>query len=145
MDRQDYTPPPPPAPEPYVENAYLVFGTQAEAETGLQTIYANMVASIPSPDLLDVTTDQVIPQDDLTEEERAQYQSDNRRFPIFGVNAGSLVKNTQDGWTTAWAVAQETLEGKWVCPKPESQYLVGVTGYVVEPYNPDWFPVTPMP
>lgn len=142
MDRQDYTPPPPPAPEPYIENAYLVFDTQAEAETGLQTIYANMVSDIPSPDLLDVTTDQVIPQDDLSEEERAQYQSDNRRFPIFGVNAGSLVKNTQDGWTTAWAVAQETLEGKWVFEKPKDELMNGVIGYTVEPYNSAWFPKT---
>lgn len=145
MNREDYIPPPPPAPEPYVENAYCVFATEAEAETGLQTIYANMVAAIPSPDLLDVTTDQVIPQDDLTEGERAEYQADNRRFPIFGVNAGSQAKNTKDGYTTAWAVAQETVDGKWVFPKPDTSLMVGVTGYTVEPYDSDWFPVTPMP
>lgn len=116
-----------------------MFETQAEAETGLQTIYANMVAAIPSPDLLDVTTAQVIPQDDLTEEERAQYQSDNRRFPIFGVNAGSQVKNTRDGYTTAWAVVQETMDGKWVFPKPDTSLIIGVTGYTVEPYDPAWF------
>lgn len=143
MNREDYIPPP--APEPYVENAYLVFDTQAEAETGLQTIYANMVAAIPSPDLLDVTTDQVIPQDDLTEDERAEYEADNRRFPIFGVNAGSQAKNTDNGYTTAWAAAQETLEGKWVFQKPDDALMVGVTGYVVEPYDPAWFPVIPMP
>lgn len=126
---------------------YCVFETQAEAETGLQTIYANMVAAIPSPDLLDVTTGQVIPQDDLTENDRAEYQADNRRFPIFGVNAGSQAKNTKDGYTTAWAVAQETVDGKWVFPKPDTSLMVGVTGYTVEPYDSDWFPVpvTPMP
>jgi hypothetical protein len=145
MNREDYTPPPVPAPEPYIENAYCVFATEAEANTGLQTIYANMVAAIASPDLLDVTTDQVIPQEDLTEEERAEYESDNRRFPIFGTNAATGVKNAEQGYTTSWAVAQETLEGKWVFQKPESQFLDGVTGYVVEPYDPDWFPTPTMP
>jgi hypothetical protein len=141
MDRKDYIPPPAPEPEPYVENAYCVFATQAEADTALQTIYANMVAAINSPDLLDVTTDQTIPQDDLTETERAEYEADNRRFPIFGVNAATQVKNTQDGYTTAWAVAQETVDGKWVFPKPEESLMAGVTGYTVEPYDPAWFPV----
>lgn len=140
MNREDYIPPPPPEPEPYVENAYLVFDTQAEADTGLQTIYANMVAAIPSPDLLDVTTDQIIPQDDLTEDERAEYEADNRRFPIFGANAATGVKNAEQGYTTAWAAAQETLESKWVFPKPTDVLMVGVTGYVISAYNPDWFP-----
>jgi hypothetical protein len=128
-----------------MENEYCVFATETEANTGLQTIYANMVAAIASPDLLDVTTDQIILQEDLTEEDRAEYESDNRRFPIFGANAATGVKNSEQGYTTAWAVAQETLEGKWVFKKPESQFLDGVTGYVVEPYDPDWFPTPTMP
>jgi len=98
---------------------YCVFATQEEADTALQTIYANMVAAIPSPDLLDVTTDQTIPQEDLTEEERAEYESDNRRFPIFGTNAATGVKNAEQGYTTAWAAAQETVDGEWVFAKPE--------------------------
>ena len=119
---------------------YLVFQSESEAITASETIYSNMVAAIPSPDLLDVTTDQVIPQDDLTEEERAQYAVENRRFPIFGANAATGIKDTESGYTTAWAAPMETLQGKWVFQKPDDSVMTGVTGYTVEPYDPAWFP-----
>lgn len=124
---------------------YLVFDTEAAAQTALNAIYANMVAAIPSPDLLDVTTDQEIPQVELDDNERAEYAADNRRFPIFGVNAATQVKNTKEGYTTAWAEIAQTVQGKWVFPKPDDAMLDGVTGYTVEPYDPDWFPVVTMP
>jgi hypothetical protein len=119
---------------------YLVFDTEAAAQTALDAIYANMVAAIPSPDLLDVTTDQEIPQVELDDNERAEYAADNRRFPIFGVNAATQVKDTEEGYTTAWAEIAQTVQGKWVFPKPDDAMLDGVTGYTVEPYDPGWFP-----
>lgn len=119
---------------------YLVFETEAESVTAAEMIYSNMVAAIPSPDLLDVTTDQVIPQEDLNEEQRAEYAPQNRRFPIFGANASTGVKSTTDGYTTAWAIPAQTVQGKWVFQKPDDAVMTGVTGYTVEPYNPDWFP-----
>jgi len=122
-------------------NDYLVFNTQAAAQTALETIYANMVESINSPDLLDVATGQLVPKDDLTPDQAVQVEADNRHFPIFGVNAASGVKDTQQGYTTAWAVAQETVQSSWVFPKPDEALLAGVIGYTVEPYDPDWFPV----
>lgn len=140
MNREDYIPPPPPAPEPYVENAYCVFATEAEAETGLQTIYANMVASIESPDLINVATDEVVPKEDLTLEEVVEVNAGDRHFPIFGTNAATGVKNTEAGYTTAWAVAQETVGGKWVFPKPSDALMVGVVGFVIKPFDPAWFP-----
>ena len=119
---------------------YLVFTTKTAAQTALETIYANMVEAINSPDLLDVTTGQVVPKDDLTPDEAVQAGADNRHFPIFGANAATGVKDIQQGFTTAWAEAQETIQGKWVFPKPEDALMDGVVDYTVEPYDPDWFP-----
>lgn len=99
-----------------------------------------MVAATNSPELLDVTTDEVFNKQDLDESERTQYEADNRRFPVFGVNVATQIKNVQDGYTTAWAVARETVDGKWVFPKPTSNLLDGVTGFTVVPYDPAWFP-----
>lgn len=120
---------------------YLVFTTQAAAQNALETIYANMVESVNSPDLLNVATGEVVPKDDLTPDEAVQIDAEDRYFPVFGVNAESLVKDSQQGYTTAWAVAQETLQTNWVFPKPDDALLDGVTGYTIEPYNPAWFPV----
>lgn len=119
---------------------YLVFTTEASAKTALETIYANMVAAVNSPDLLDVSTGQVVPKDELTPSEAVEIDADQRNFPIFGVSAASGMKDAQQGYTTAWAVAQETVQGKWVFQKPDDALMTGVTDYVVEPYNPDWFP-----
>ncbi len=119
---------------------YLVFTTKTAAQTALEAIYANMVEAINAPDLLDVSTGQVVPKDDLTADEAVQVGADDRHFPIFGVNAATGVKDTAQGYTTAWAEAQKTVQGKWVFPKPDAALMDGVTGYVVEPYNPDWFP-----
>jgi hypothetical protein len=119
---------------------YLVFTTETAAQTALDVIYANMVEAINSPDLLDVSTGQVVPKDDLTADEAVQVGADNRHFPIFGTNAATGVKDTAQGYTTAWAVAQETAQGAWVFAKPDDALMDGVAGYTVEPYDPDWFP-----
>lgn len=125
-------------------NEYLVFETQSKAQTALEAIYSNMVEAIDSPDLLDVATGQVVPKDELTPDEAVQVNSGNRHFPIFGKNAATGVKNTTEGHTTAWDVAQETLQGKWVFQKPDDALLDGVFGYTVEPYDPAWFPAVSM-
>ena len=113
---------------------YLIFQTEALAQTALDTIYANMVATIHSPDLMDVSTGQVVFKDDLTPEEAVQVDADQRHFPIFGVNAATGLKDTQQGHTTAWAVAQATVQNAWVFAKPDDALMDGVTDYTVEPY-----------
>lgn len=120
---------------------YLVFQTQQAAQAALEVIYANMVAAINSPDLMNVATGEVVDKDDLTPDEAVQVNADQRQFPVFGVNAATGLKDHDDGFTTAWAVAQETVDGKWVFPQPDESLMDGVMEYVVEPYNPDWFPV----
>lgn len=120
---------------------YLVFQTEEAAKSAAEAIYANMVAAIPAPALLDVTTDQVIPQADLDDAERAEYAADNRRFPVFGRNAATGRTNDTDGYTIAWAIPQQTTGGAWVFQKPDDAMLDGVTGYTVEPFDPAWFPV----
>jgi hypothetical protein len=120
---------------------YLIFTTEAAAQTALETIYANMVKAITSPDLLDVSTGQVVPKDDLTPDEAVQVDAEDRNFPIFGVNAATGVKNPYQGYTTAWAASRETLQGKWVFPKPDDALMDGVTGYTTKPFDPAWFPV----
>ena len=119
---------------------YLVFETQAAAATALEAIYSNMVEAIDSPDLLDVATGQVVPKDDLSPDEAVQVNSGDRHFPIFGVNAATGIKDAAQGYTTAWAVAQQTVQGEWVFPKPDDALMTGVIGYTVEPYDPAWFP-----
>jgi hypothetical protein len=119
---------------------YLVFDTQAAASTALETIYANMVAAIPSTDLLNVDTQEVVVKDDLTPAEMVGVGADARHYPIFGVNAATSELEVMEGYTTAWAVAQETVGGKWVFPKPSDVLMVGVVGFVVEPFDPAWFP-----
>jgi hypothetical protein len=121
-------------------NDYLVFDTQAAANTALETIYANMVAAIPSHDLVNVDTQEVVVKDDLTPAEMIQTDASTRHYPIFGINAATGVKNVVEGYTTSWAVAQETVSGKWVFPKPSDAVMVGVVGFVVEPFDPAWFP-----
>jgi len=118
---------------------YLVFQTQQAAQSALEVIYANMVESVDSPDLLDVATGQVVLKDELTPDEAVQVNAGNRHFPVFGKNAATGVKNTTAGHTTAWAVAQQTLQGKWVFPKPDDALLDGVVGATVASFDPDWF------
>lgn len=118
---------------------YLVFLTQAEADTAAEAIYSNMVDAIDSPDLLNVDTGEVVPKDDLSPDEAAQVSAGDRHYPVFGVNAASLQKDDKQGYTTAWAVARETLQGQFVFAKPDDALLNGVAGYTVEPYNPAWF------
>ena len=119
---------------------YLVFDTEQEANDALDVIYSNMVASIESPDLINVATDEVVPKEDLTLEEAVEVNAGDRHFPIFGTNAATGVKNTEAGYTTAWAVAQQTAQGQWAFPKPNDALLNGVVGGTVEPYDPAWFP-----
>jgi hypothetical protein len=119
---------------------YLVFTTKTAAQTALDVIYANMVEAINSPDLLDVSTGQVVLKDDLTPDEAVQTNADQRNFPIFGANAATGIKDTAQGYTTAWAVAQETVQGTWVFAKPDDALMDGVVGYTVEPYDSNWFP-----
>ena len=119
---------------------YLVFQTQQAAQAALEVIYSNMVESINSPDLINVATGQVVPKDDLTPDQAVQVAADNRHFPIFGVNAATGVKDTAQGYTTAWAVEQETVLGTWVFPKLDDALMDGVVDYTVEPYDPAWFP-----
>jgi hypothetical protein len=119
---------------------YLVFQTQQAAQAALEVIYSNMVESINSPDLINVATGQVVPKDDLTPDQAVQVTADNRHFPIFGVNAATGEKDTQQGYTTAWTEAQKTVQGKWVFAKPADALMDGVLDYTVEPYDPAWFP-----
>jgi len=121
---------------------YLVFTTEVSAKAALEVIYANMVAAINSPDLLDVATGQVVPKDDLTPDEAVQVGADDRHFPIFGVNAATGIKDTAQGFTTAWATAQETILETWVFQKPDDALMDGVSDYTVEPYDPAWFQTT---
>ena len=70
-------------------------------------------------------------------------------FPLQGINAATG-QPQQEGLTTAWAVPQERLDGKWVFPRvpenlrnqhPEAvkQFIASNT-FTVEEYSPDWFP-----
>jgi len=119
---------------------YLVFQTEAAAQIALETIYANMIGSVDSSELLDVTQQQIFDKESITPVEAVQYGAQRRRFPVFGVNAATGVKTTQEGYTTAWANIQVTKQGSFVFQKPADALMGGVTNYTVEPYDPNWFP-----
>ena len=71
------------------------------------------------------------------------------QFPIVGVNALTL-QPSQEGLTTAWAIPQQRLDGKWVFPvvpdPPLSAYadeesLFRTTHtFTIEDYQESWFP-----
>jgi len=123
---------------------YLVFDTEAQAQAALETIYANMVGAIASPDVINVSTGQVVDKNDLTAGEAGKLDANQRHFPIFGVSALTGNKNTSEGYTTAWAQAQQTLQNKWVFSRPIDALMAGVANYTVSAYNPDWFPTQEM-
>lgn len=126
---------------PLPRDTYLVFDTEQAAQAALETIYANMVEAIDSPALKNVVTGEVVNKDDLTTEEAAETNPDQRNFPIFGINAASNAKNPDAGYTTAWATAQQRVtDNKWIFPAPDESLTANVAGYTVEPYDPDWFP-----
>jgi hypothetical protein len=121
-------------------NEYLIFSTQAAAETALETIYANMIGAVDSPDLLNVDTQEVVEKDALTPAEIVELNANNRSYPIFGINAATLKLQATAGYTTAWATAQKRIDGKWVFTKPDDSLMVGVLGFVIEQFDPAWFP-----
>lgn len=118
---------------------YLVFDTETAAQTAAEAIYSNMVEEIDSPDLLDIATGQVVLKDDISPDQAVMVDADDRHFPIFGKNAATGVKDEAHGYTVAWAVPQQTVQGQWVFAKPDDALMVGVIGYTIEPYDPAWF------
>jgi hypothetical protein len=120
---------------------YLVFDTLEAATIALNTIYKNMIFGVASPDLMNVDSGQVVDKTTLTPEQAIEVHADDRNYPVFGVNAATQVKNVQDGYTTAWAVPkQRVTDSKSVFPRPDDALMVGVTGFVEEQYDLDWFP-----
>ena len=71
-------------------------------------------------------------------------------FPLVGINAATG-QPSEEGLTTAWAIPQERLDGKWVFPRvPESlrnqhpeaiNQIIASNTFTVEEYSPDWFSV----
>lgn len=121
-------------------NDYLVFDTQDAAKAALETIYANMIGAVDSPDLLNVETQEVVAKDELTPDEVVEVDSVMRYYPVFGVNAATGQTVVNSGYTKAWASAEQRVtDGKWVFKKPDDAIMSGVAGYSLEPYSPDWF------
>lgn len=116
-----------------------MFTTRAEADAAAEAIYSNMVSEINSLDLLNVNTGEVVLKDNLSPDQAVQVGVANRHYPVFGVNALSKQKDEKQGYTTAWAIPEETALGQFVFPKPEDYLMDGVIGYSVEPFNHNWF------
>lgn len=121
----------------------MIFNTEAAMVAARERIFANLVAAVETSDdtLTDVTTWTAHPKALLTVEDLQDFDATNRRFPIFGRNAATLQRVHDVGWTTAWDNgAQRATDGKWVLQHPGIQWLDGVTGFTVEPFDPAWFP-----
>ena len=120
---------------------YLVFDTLEAATIALNTIYKNMIFGVPYQDLMNVNSRQVVDKTTLTPEQAIEVHADDRNYPVFGVNAATQELDTQNGYTTAWAVPkQRVTDSKSVFPRPDDALMVGVTGFVEEQYDLDWFP-----
>jgi hypothetical protein len=119
---------------------YLVFKNEGLAQVAAEQIYSNMLESVDSPDLLDVTQDKRYQKSQLTQADRYQYGPKNRRFPVFGTNLKTGIKNEKESYTTAWCVPEKTIQGDWVFQKPADSLMGGVKGYTIKPYDPAWFP-----
>lgn len=125
-----------------MSNFWLVFATLQQAMGAMETIYANMVAAVDSPDLINVATDQVVDKDDITPDEAVQVDASDRNYPVFGRNAATTEKISTSGYTTAWAIPQQRVtDSKYVAPKPSDALMSGVVYDAVEEYDPAWFPV----
>lgn len=121
-------------------NLYLVFLTLQQAATAVEAIYANMVAAVDSPDLVNVATDQIVDKDDITPAEAVQVDASDRNYPVFGRNAATTEKDLTSGYTTAWAIPQQRVtDAKYVAPKPTDALMAGVVYDSVEEYDPAWF------
>lgn len=98
---------------------YRVFDTEAEASAAQQEIYASFLldrAALNGGQLDDWSNSPISPilvgdlqEDDLT----------GNRFPLYGQRASDLVWITTYGHTTAWAVPQQIVDGRWVFPSPD--------------------------
>lgn len=122
-------------------NLYLVFLTLQQAATAMETIYTNMVASIDSPDLINVATDQIVSKSDITPSQAVQVSSADRHYPVFGRNAATQARDIRSGHTIAWAIPQQrATDFKYVAPKPEDNLMVDVIYDAIEEYDPAWFP-----
>jgi hypothetical protein len=120
---------------------YLIFDTLEAATIALNTIYKNMILGVPYQDLMNVNSRQVVDKTTLTPEQAIEVHADDRNYPVFGVNAATQELDTQSGYTTAWAVPkQRVTDSKSVFPRPDDALMVGVTGFVEEQYDLDWFP-----
>ncbi len=119
---------------------YLVFDDLNSANEALKVIYKNMILGVPSPDLMNVDTGSVVQKDEVSPEQVIEVDEQDRHYPVFGVNAATQQLDTQSGYTTAWAAPQQRVtDSKSVFPKPSDSLMIGVTGFVEEEYNPDWF------
>lgn len=120
---------------------YLIFDTLEAATIALNTIYKNMILGVPYQDLMNVNSRQVVDKTTLTPEQAIEVHADDRNYPVFGVNAATQELDTQNGYTTAWAVPrQRVTDSKYVFQKPDDALMVGVTGFAEEQYDLDWFP-----
>lgn len=107
----------------------------------MEAVYANMVAAIDSPDLVNVATDEVVSKSDITPEQAVQVDASDRNYPVFGRNAATTQKDATSGYTTAWATPQQRVtDAKYVAPKPSDALMTGVVYDAVEQYDPAWFP-----
>lgn len=123
-------------------NLCLVFLTLQQAMAAMETIYANMVAAVDSPDLVNVATEEVVDKNDITPAEAVQVDASDRNYPVFGRNAATQQKDTESGYTTAWATPQQrATDSKYVAPKPSDALMSGVVYDAVEEYDPAWFPM----
>ena len=126
-----------------MSNFWLVFATLQQAMTAMEAIYANMVAAIDSPDLVNVATDQIVDKADVTPEQAVQVDASDRNYPVFGRNASTTEKDQASGYTTAWATPlPRATDSKYVAPKPSDALMAGVSYDAIEDYDPAWFPMT---
>ena len=105
---------------------YLVYDTIEEANEDLLKITVTAIQQLACYDsgcMFNVITKQ---REYVLDKEDSELTSD--KYPMFGYNAKTQKVNKETGWTTAWDIPVELIDGRWAINKPErTELLYGLT------------------
>ena len=105
---------------------YLAYNTLEDAEKDLLKVNVTAIQQLACYDggcMFNVITKQ---REYVLDKEDSELTSD--KYPMFGYNAKTQIVNKTEGWTTAWDIPVELIDGRWAINKPErTELLYGLT------------------
>ena len=101
---------------------YLIYNTIEDVENDLLKINATAIqqlACFDSGHMFNVITKQ---REYILDKPESELTSD--KYPMFGYNAKTQKVNTKEGYTTAWDIPVELIDGRYAIKKPERTELL---------------------